>query len=223
MNSNRIVMLLAFIRRGKGKAYLDMLESANIKLHQQTVGQGTAPSEIMDIFGLGTNDKDVMISLATKKSADGLAQKFTEALEITPRLGGIVMSIPLSAINRLTSEIINRADRETVLKGEETMEKETKHTLIFISVNSGYTDEVMQCARRVGATGGTVLRARLAGSEKLEMFEGREFQEEKEIISILASENTAAAIMNEVNTQFGLKSEASGVVCAVPVDKAFKI
>ena len=133
------------------------------------------------------------------------------------------MSIPLWAINRLTSEIINRSDRETVLKGEEKMEKETKHTLIFVSVNPGYTDEVMQCARRVGATGGTVLRARLAGSEKLEMFEGREIQEEKEIISILASENIATAIMNEINAQFGLKSDASGVVCAVPVEKAFKI
>ena len=133
------------------------------------------------------------------------------------------MSIPLSAINRLTSEIINRADRESSGKGEEKMENETKHTLIFITVNSGYTDEVMQCARRVGATGGTVIRSRLAGSEKLEMFEGREIQEEREIITILATENTATAIMNEINAQFGLKTEASGVVCAVPVEKAFKI
>lgn len=223
MDANRIVMLLAFIIRGKSKAYLDMLEDANIKLHQQTVGQGTAPSEMMNIFGFGTNDKDVMISFAAKRSADRFMERLSEALENNPRLGGIVMSIPLSAINRLTSEIINRADRESVLKGEEKMENEAKHTLILISVNSGYTDEVMQCARRAGATGGTVLRAHLAGSEKLEMFEGREIQEEKEIITILATENTAAAIMNEVNAQFGLKSEASGVVCAVPVDKAFKI
>lgn len=223
MNSNRIVMLLAFIIRGKSKTYLDMLESANIKLHQQTIGQGTAPSEMMNIFGFGSNDKDVMISFATKRSADLLAEKFSEALEHTPRLGGIVMTIPLSAINRLTSEIINRADRQVASKGEEKMENETKHTLILISVNTGYTDEVMQCARQAGATGGTVLRARLAGSETLEMFEGREIQEEKEVISILATENTAVAIMNEVNAHFGLKSEASGVVCAVPVDRAFKI
>ena len=133
------------------------------------------------------------------------------------------MLIPLSAVNRLTSEILNRADRDFTHKGESKMDNETNHTLIFITVNAGYTEEVMQCARRVGATGGTVMRARLAGSEKLEMLEGREIQEEKEIISILASENIAVAVMNEINAHFGLKTDASGTVVAVPVDKAFKI
>lgn len=221
---DKIVMLLSFIARGKSREYLELLQGENIKLHFQTVGQGTAPTELMDIFGLGTNDKDVMVSYAPRRSAERLSQKLIDRVDhSSTHWGGIMMLIPLSAVNRLTSEILNRADRDFTHKGESKMDNETKHTLIFITVNAGYTEEVMQCARRVGATGGTVMRARLAGSEKLEMLEGREIQEEKEIISILASENIAVAVMNEINAHFGLKTDASGTVVAVPVDKAFKI
>lgn len=223
MKSKQIVMLLAFIARGKSKKYIELLEKHNISLHLQTVGQGTAPSEMMDIFGLGDSYKDVMVSFAPRKAALRLAETLSDNMEYSARLGGIYMEITLSAVNRLTSVILNRLDRDFADKGNEEMINDTKQSLIFITVNPGYTDEVMQCARRVGAAGGTVMRARLAGSEKLELFETRATQEEKEIISILASENIAGAIMNEINAHFGLKTDASGTVCAVPVDRAFKI
>jgi len=216
-------MLLAFIARGNSKKYIELLEKNNITLHLQTVGQGTAPSEMMDIFGLGDSYKDVMVSLAPRKAAKRMAECFSDQMGYNARLGGIYMEIPLGAVNRLMSVILNRNDRDFTDKGNEEMNNDTKQSLIFITVNPGYTDEVMQCARRVGAAGGTVMRARLAGSEKLELHDDRETQEEKEIISILASENIAGAIMNEVNAHFGLKTDASGTVCAVPVDRAFKI
>lgn len=222
MNTNRIAMIVTFIKRGKSKAFVELLEKNNIKLHFQSVGQGTAPSEMMDIFGLGTNDKDVIISLAPEKILGQIESLFSTDVEYTPKFGGILMILPLSAINRLTSEILNRVN-DSGDKGVEKMDNNAKHSLIFVTINSGYTEEVMQCARRVGAAGGTVIRARLAGSESLKMTDERELSEEKEIVSILASDNIANAIMNEINTHFGLKTEASGIVCSVPVEKAFKI
>ena len=47
--------------------------------------------------------------------------------------------------------------------------------------------------------------------------------EEKEIILILAPASSAGEIMNEVNREHGLKTEAKGIVCAVPVEHALKI
>ena len=47
--------------------------------------------------------------------------------------------------------------------------------------------------------------------------------EKKEIILILAPASSAGEIMNEVNREHGLKTEAKGIVCAVPVEHALKI
>ena len=227
---SRIVVMLSILTRGKAKQYLEMLHSRNIKYHLQSVGFGTAPSEMMDIFGLGSNDKDIIFSLAPLSDVADLAAELTKNIDSSARYGGLAVILSLSSINRLTSEIINRANREAdnAKKGARAtkMKNELKHNLIAISVNQGYTDAVMKIAKQFGATGGTVIRARLAGPENLEQFgdiDDDNISVEKEIITILAPANICRQIMEEVNAKYGLNSEARGTVCSVPVEKAFKI
>ena len=224
----QIMMVLSVIIRGKGKQYRATLEKSGIPFHLQTVGFGTAPSEMMDIFGLGSNDKDIVISLAPRALVEPLAADLAENMDTTPRYGGLMMIMPLSAINRLSAEILSRsaADNSDKEKREvSAMSSEYKHQMIMISVNQGYTDQVMQTAKKAGATGGTILRARLAGEEKLQQLDAPDTapDEEKEIIMILASETDAARIMTEVNREHGLKTEAKGMIWALPVERALKI
>ena len=103
------------------------------------------------------------------------------------------------------------------------MKNEHHHNLIFISVSQGYTDSVMETAKKAGAMGGTVIRTRLAESEKLKELTQLDFEEEREIICILAAGNITQQIMQDVNAQFGLRSEARGILCSIPVEKAYKI
>ena len=103
------------------------------------------------------------------------------------------------------------------------MHSEYKYSLILISVNRGYTDEVMQVAKKAGATGGTVIKARLAEAQLLEAYANTTLNEEKEIVSILAPNSIRNQILEDVNREFGLKSEAQGVVLSIPVDNVFKI
>ena len=100
---------------------------------------------------------------------------------------------------------------------------EHKHSLILIAVNQGYTEQVMQTARTAGATGGTVIRARLSDANQSEEFYGIALQAEKEIIAIMASDTVRNAIMDAVNAEHGMRSEAQAAICSLPVDRAFKI
>ena len=71
--------------------------------------------------------------------------------------------------------------------------------------------------------GGTILRARLSESSMMEQLGEAEVQQEREIITIFAPAGTAVKIMDEINRNHGVMSEANGVVMALPVDKAYKI
>ena len=62
-----IMLLLSIVESGKSKKLIETLNSINIKMHYQSVGFGTAPTEMMDILGLGTNNKDIIFSFATKE------------------------------------------------------------------------------------------------------------------------------------------------------------
>lgn len=221
--SDRIMMMFSIITRGKAGRYMQNLNENGMSFHIQTTGFGTAPSEMMDIFGLGTNDKDVLITLAPESIIENYANQLNKNIGGSFEYGGLMMCVRLSAINRITSELVLRASREDTTGGKKRMKGTQKHHLILVTVNQGYTDAVMETAKSAGAMGGTVLRARLADSGIMEQLGEKAVHQEREIITIFAPAGTAARIMDEVNDKHGIRSEANGMIFALPVDKAYKI
>lgn len=221
---NRIMMVFSIITRGKGKKYVESLTKNGMGFHMIANGIGTAPSEMMDIFGLGTNDKDIVITLAPENILNSYLVDVNRGIDGSYEYGGLMMCVRLSAISRLGSELVNRTSKGNDTKGGKKKVKNTeKHQLILVSVNQGYTDAVMQTARQAGAMGGTVMRARLSESSMMEQFGESAVQSEREIITIFAPLGTASKIMEDINRAHGVLSEANGIVMALPVDKAYKI
>lgn len=220
---NRIIMLFSIITRGKARKYMSLLEANGIGFHFQTTAVGTAPSEMMDIFGLGSNDKDIVISLAPERVVATYVQALSRGLNGNFEYGGLMLCVKLSAISRIGSEMVNRASKLNE-KGGRRKVKSTQHNqLILVSVNQGYTDAVMETAKRAGAMGGTVLRARLVDGGVMEQLAPQNVHQEREILTIFAPAAVAAHIMDDINRIHGALSDANGVVMAVPVDKAYKI
>lgn len=219
----RIMMLLSIIRRGKGNQYINMMKEHGLFLNYQCVGEGTASSEMMDLLGLGSNDKDIMISFGTHKALDNLCGEFNKLLGNHMGYGGISMVISPSAFSRITAEIIKRNSTGIVKGDGNNMHSEFEYSLILISVNRGFTEGVMQTAKKAGATGGTIIKARLAEAQEIEAYAGTALNDEKEIVTILAPNSIRNQILEDVNAEFGLKSEAQGNVFSIPVDKVFKI
>lgn len=221
---DQIMMLLSITERGSGRQLIEFLEERKIGLHCRCSGSGTAPSEMMDFLGLGSTDKDIVISFATQSAMKKLAAELSNNLNAVSRGKGIMMILSPSAINHLTAVIIARQTGELpAVEGSDAMKSEYKHSLIFIAVNQGYTEQVMHTARKAGATGGTIIRSRLAGAENPEKFHGVALQAEKEIVTILAADTIRDQILEDVNREFGLRTPAQGIIGALPVEKAFKI
>ena len=103
------------------------------------------------------------------------------------------------------------------------MKNEHHNNLIIISVNEGFSEAVMHVARKAGATGGTVIKGRLADAEQFTDLVTTEIDGEREILCILAPQKASKQIMEDVNREFGLSSPANGILFAVPTEKAFKI
>jgi len=221
--NDRIMLVFSIITRGKARKYMESLNSNGMGFHIQTTAQGTAPSEMMDIFGLGTNDKDIVITLAPEQVINDYVLEMNKGLGGSFEYGGLMICIRLTAINRLTAELVNRASRQNEAGGKRKVKSGQKNQLILVSVNQGYTDAVMETAKAAGAMGGTVLRARLADSGIMEQFGENAVHQERDIITIFAPASTAASIMEAVNREHGALSAANGMVLALPVDKAYKI
>ena len=223
MNLEKIKILVSISERGYGRELVEWMSKRGVGYQMRCTGHGTASSEMMEILGLGNSEKDIVISLGKQSAIEAVAREFTDNMNTIRRGRGIMMLISPNAMANLAASILSMQNAEGIREGDEPMKNEHKHSLIIVSVNQGYTDQVMQTARRAGATGGTIVKGRLAADAAAEQFHGFNLQPEKEIIAILAADTIKATVMTDVHAEFGLNSEAQGVVFSIPVDKAFKI
>ncbi len=92
------------------------------------------------------------------------------------------------------------------------------HEAIFCIVNSGYSEAVMAAAKKLGATGGTVINARGTASKEAETFFHITIQPEKEIVMILVPAKIKDDVLHALYNEVGLETAGQGIAFSVPVD-----
>ena len=89
---------------------------------------------------------------------------------------------------------------------------------IFCIVNSGYSESVMETAKKFGARGGTVIDARGTASKEAETFFGVTVEPEKEIVMILVPTKRKDKILEALYEEVGLATAGQGIAFSLPVD-----
>ena len=98
-----------------------------------------------------------------------------------------------------------------------------KFEVILCIVNSGFSESVMDAARKVGAKGGTVINARGTAAKEAEKIFNITIQPEKEIVMILAKSNLKNDILHTLYVHVGPNTLAQGIAFALPVDEVVGI
>ena len=100
------------------------------------------------------------------------------------------------------------------------MTKKYTHEVVFCIVNSGYSDAVMDAAKKGGARGGTVINARGTGAKEAEAFFGITVEPEREIVMILVPANDKDTVLQHLYDEVGLQTKGQGIAFSLPVDAA---
>ena len=91
------------------------------------------------------------------------------------------------------------------------------HEAIFCIVNSGYSEAVMDAAKKLGARGGTIMNARGTANKEAEKFFNITIPPEKEIVMILVPSALKEDILHALYKQVGLDTPGQGIAFALPV------
>lgn len=214
-----VKLIVTFAERGRGKALAKLYAEQGVFCSYQCMGRGTASSDLLDVLGVGTAEKDILISYAARENAARLLHKLDSESQGAAYGNGLVFDMPLTALSSLVATVLLNQQNGT---GGVEMSGKTDQSLILIAVNQGHTDAVMDTAREAGARGGTVIRARWAGPEDAQFY-GISVQSEKEIIAIVTSAERRNAIMEMIHKKHGLKTDAGAVVCSVGIDHTVRL
>ena len=213
------MLLLIATPKLVGKA-AGLFKEENIPIQYVFHAQGTATSEVMDMLGLDGVDKNVLMSMMSKEWADEMRKKLRKKLHLGMPNTGIAFTLVMSGGSGHIVQIMEGMEPEERKSAErnETDMTENEYSMIMAIVNQGFSEEVMNAARPMGASGGTVFHSRRVGTKEAMKFWKISVQEEREVVLILAQKEDKLAIMQEIGKQCGMNSKAQGIVMSLPVD-----
>lgn len=193
-----IKLLITIVARGLAQEVADVLTEHGLTVQYITQGRGTASSEIRHMLGLGTSEKDIVLTLAPQARLLHALPQLTSRLHLPTAGHGIAFAIPLTSI---AADTLRRAASnlpDTQSAKEDAPMSEPTHDLILAIVDSESSDLAFDAAKEAGCRGGTVLKSRQVSAAQARKIFGITIQPEKEILMILVPRQDKQPILKAI-------------------------
>lgn len=103
------------------------------------------------------------------------------------------------------------------------MSSNTAYEMIICLVNEGFSDAVMDSARKEGVRGGTVIHAHGTANKEAEKIFKVTIQPEKDMVMMLVPAKIKDNVLHSLYRDVGLDSAGQGIAFSMPVSKAVGI
>lgn len=97
-NFERMDVVFTIVSRGDGDRVTKIAEENGVPVNLCCPGRGTATSGILEMFGLGATDKDVVISFVRSKAVPALFDLIAKELDFQKPGNGIAFSVPFQSV-----------------------------------------------------------------------------------------------------------------------------
>ena len=212
--TNTLYWMVTITDRRSTDAFLKLYEEFGVNVSLRTVGAGTAVQETLATLGLEKSEKAVLFAIVTDDTWPKIQKALRRSMRIDVPGTGIAFLIPVSSIGGKRALLFLTEHQNLTLKEESTL-KDTRHELLLVIANQGYTGSIMDAARAQGAGGGTVIHAKGTGMEGAARFLGVDLVNEKELVLIVARTAEKNRIMRSIMDHAAPK--AGAIVFSLPV------
>lgn len=212
-------LVVAVVDMSKGERVLQLFRESQVPVDFVCMARGTARTEMLDLLGVGETSKAIVACLANQTHAQRLLKTLGELMKMRYPGRGIAFSIPITGIGARWHKLLTQGDEEEGLCMNQA-EQTNGFDVVAVIMERGYTNLVMDVARKTGARGGTVISARGIAENEVQRFFGIELQAEKEIVFLVVKSEEKQPIMTAIMQAVGMKTKSHGIVLSLPVSGA---
>ena len=214
-----VELVVAVVDTAQAESVLRVYRENRALVSFECMARGTARTEMLDLLGLGETSKAIVMCLAGHQLAQHLLERLGYELKMRYPGRGIAFSVPVTRIGVRWHKLLTQAEQTEVLDMDRA-EKKDGFDVVAVVMEQGYTNLVMDVARKAGARGGTVISARGIAEDEVKQFFGIEIQAEKEIVFLVVKSEEKQEIMTAIMKAVGMKTKSHGIVLSLPVSNA---
>ena len=212
-----IELLCLISNDNEDKTIKPLYDKFNMPFNLTTYGEGTASSSTLEYFGLEDIKKYIYFSLIYENDKKEILKSIKDNLELDKPGYGICFTIPLSGSTKYILDKLRTEDNEM----KEDNKKKKMHHLIVTIVSEGFSEKVMNSAKKAGAFGGTLINGRsIYQTNSKRQFLGFSIEPEKDVILIVTEDGKTNNIMDAIVKDTGLKTEGGGIIFSLPITEA---
>ncbi len=160
--------------------------------------------------------KEILLMVCGNDTIDTAMAALDTALHFHKPNHGIAFTLSVS-------QLIGSSYCRMVSQENTENEVITMHQAIFVIVNKGDAETVVQAAEAAGANGATVVNGRGAGIHETSKLFAMEIEPEKEVVMIVAARENAATIAESVRQAARLDVPGQGILFVLDVDKTYGV
>lgn len=207
-------LVITVLDRSRLRRMEKLYQALDLHFSLTMLGRGTASAQHLLRNGLRATEKAVTMTVAAPEATRTLLRAAKEKLYIDIPGNGIMTVVPVKSVGG--GNVLSYLTEDK--PAENTQPKmEFKHELIFVILNEGFSEMVMDAAVPAGASGGTVVAAKGTGMKLAQKFLGITLAEEKEIVLIVARADKKADIMRAIIEKAGVQTKAGAICFSLPV------
>lgn len=179
------------------------------------LAKGTIKNKLLDFLELNKASKEMIFIIAEKDRLRRFINYLDEIINFSKKRHGIAFTIPLVNVKGLNNSIITYRDT--------SKEEISMHSAIFVIVEKGKGEEVVDASNKVGGKGATIINARGSSNRENQKIFNIEIEPEKELVVILAREEKIDEICNSINEALNISEPGRGIMFVQKTSKVFGV
>lgn len=174
------------------------------------LGRGTVENEILNMLGATETRKEIFMTIIPRELEDKFYSEALNKFKLNKPHKGIAFSMPIKYCLE---------KRETEYKSKRTGVNKMNYESIFVIVDKGLSDDVIEAAKDAGLTGGTVIHGRGSGTqEKAKLFD-IEIEPEKDIVLMLSDVEKTERVVEAIDQKLNISKPGSGIIFVMDVSR----
>jgi len=209
---NDLEEICIIVNFGLGSKILHAAKKYGIPGGTVLLGRGTVNNRILDYLGLSDIRKEIILMVASKKTADHVLEKLDEEFKFEKPNHGIAYTMPVCSLVGTRSY---KCDNYLEERGADNC----MYQLITAIVDKGKAEYVIDAATKAGSTGGTIINARGSGIHETSKLFSMDIEPEKEIVLIIAEKENTEAIVASIREELKMDEPGNGIAYIQDVTK----
>ena len=206
-------LICCVVNYGDASKTIRIAKKYGVKGGTISLGRGTVNNRLLGFLGIMEIRKEIVSMVVENELAVEAIKGISEEMEFHKPGHGIAFSFFVSEFTGSKNKTVKKTITREV--------KDGMYKAIYVVVDRGKAEYVIEAANKGGARGGTIINARGSGIHETQKLFSIEIEPEKEEVLIIAKTETKDGIVQSINTDLKIGEPGKGVIFVLDVNEVY--